>query len=67
MTDPFGHKQPGSWHVHSDIDPRWNKSGRAEDIVVTQGGCKAMRDWIAKCRRRYGTPPKDCTHGCMKD
>jgi hypothetical protein len=67
MVDPFGNQQPGSWSVHSDTDPRWNKSGRADDIVVTDGGCRAMKNWIIKCKRKYGTPPKDCYQQCMKD
>jgi hypothetical protein len=60
-------KRPGSWYVHSDKDARWNKHGRAEHLVVTAGGCKDMQDWIAECIEKYGAPPDDCVHGCMKD
>jgi len=61
----FGPKM-GTWWVHSKKDPRWNKEGRAKGLVC-MGGPAEMEAWIEKCTKKYGKPPKDCTHGFMKD
>ena len=56
----------GTWDVHSEKDPRWNKSGRAFG-AVTAGGPSEMREWIERCLRDFGDPPDDCTYGFFKD
>jgi hypothetical protein len=61
----FGPKE-GTWVVHSDIDPRWNKSGRGYGLVCT-GGPDEMHDWIKECKDKYGEVPKDATMSFMKD
>lgn len=50
----------GSWSVHSESDPRWNKSGRT-------GGPDEMGKWIEKCKNKYGDPPDDTTMGFLRD
>ena len=62
----FGPKM-GTWSVHSDIDPRWNKTGRSEGLICT-GGPADMRAWIDECYKRFGPKcPADCTYSFMKD
>ena len=56
----------GSWSVGSKSDPRWNKSGRGFGSALL-GGPKEMRDWIEKCRKKYGEPPKDASMSFWKD
>ena len=56
----------GSWSIHSNLDPRWNKSGRAKGLCVL-GGPQEMRDWIEGCKKKYGKPPEDATESFMKD
>lgn len=63
----FGHiiARAGSWWIHSDIDPRWNASGR--DIV---GSGYAGDDAYAKLKEldeKLGARPKDLKIGYMKD
>ena len=61
----FGPKL-GTWSVHSEKDPRWNKSGRGYGLV-TSGGPQEMRDWIEKCKEEFGDPPDDATESFWKD
>jgi len=61
----FGPKM-GSWSVHSESDPRWNKSGRGYGLV-TSGGPREMQEWIDECIEKYGDPPEDATRSFMKD
>lgn len=61
----FGPKM-GTWYVHSDKDPRWNKTGRACGLVC-DGGPQDMKDWIKECREKYGDPPDDAVEGFYKD
>lgn len=61
----FGPKM-GSWQVHSDKDPRWNKLGRSYGLV-TGGGPLEMREWIKECNKKYGDPPDDTKQNFMKD
>lgn len=61
----FGPKM-GTWSVHSEIDPRWNKSGRGYGLV-TSGGPIKMQKWIKKCIKKFGEPPSDVTEGFWKD
>ena len=61
----FGPKM-GSWLVHSEEDPRWNSSGRAEGLVC-QGGPLEMQAWIEHCKAVFGDPPKDASMSFMKD
>ena len=61
----FGPKM-GSWEVHSDIDPRWNKSGRAIGYAMG-GGPIEMQEWIKQCTENYGLPPDDATEEFWKD
>lgn len=56
----------GTWRVHSDLDPRWNKTGRGVGFV-TEGGPQEMKDWIKHCREEYGEPPPDCEESFHKD
>ena len=56
----------GTWQVHSEIDSRWNNSGRGYGLVSTCG-TQDLKDWLAECRKLYGDPPKDCTHSFHKD
>ena len=56
----------GSWSVHSESDPRWNKSGRASGLVCDDGP-PDMKAWIEKCKKKYGEPPADCFKSFMKD
>ncbi len=56
----------GTWMVHSDSDPRWNKSGRGEGLV-TSGGPQDMKNWIEECKKNYGEPPDDATREFWKD
>jgi hypothetical protein len=65
MCGMFGPKM-GSWSVHSDIDPRWNKEGRAKGLVC-MGGPQELRDWIEECKKKYGKAPDDATMTFMKD
>ena len=61
----FGLKK-GTWWVHSEKDPRWNKSGSGFGLVIG-GGPREMHDWIEECKKKYGEPPDDATMGFMKD
>lgn len=61
----FGPKM-GSWSVHSDSDPRWNKSGRGLGLVTT-GGPEEMQQWLEECRKNFGEPPEDATQSFYKD
>lgn len=61
----FGPKE-GSWYVHSESDPRWNKSGRGFGLVC-EGGPSEMKDWIEHCKKEFGKVPDDATQGFMKD
>lgn len=61
----FGPKM-GTWSVHSESDPRWSQSGRAEGLVCL-GGPKEMRDWIQECIDKFGDPPADGTESFTKD
>ena len=56
----------GTWTVHSDINPRWNKSGRGYGLV-TEGGPDEMKGWIKECRKNFGEPPRDTTQSFWKD
>ena len=55
----------GTWRVHSDIDPRWNNSGRAYGDAIL--GPTEMNDWIEKCKKEYGEVPEDGTVSFWKD
>ncbi len=61
----FGPKL-GTWTVHSDIDPRWNKTGRGYGLVCT-GGPQEMKEWIEECKKNFGEVPDDATHEFWKD
>jgi len=61
----FGPKM-GTWSVHSDKDPRWNKSGRGSGLA-TSGGPPEMGEWIRECTEKYGSPPEDTTEAFWKD
>ena len=61
----FGPKL-GTWWVGSITDPRWNKDGQGYGLVCA-GGPSEIRDWIDKCKEKYGDPPKDLNIGFMKD
>jgi hypothetical protein len=58
--------RPGSWWLHSDINPRWNTNGRSD----CTGGfemppeCKTK---FEKLKKVLGKPPKDLEFGYMKD
>ena len=56
----------GSWSVHSDTDPRWNKEGRDYGLVCN-GGPRVMRDWVDHCKKTLGEIPEDCTSSFYKD
>lgn len=56
----------GTWTVHSKIDPRWNKSGRARGLCCL-GGPREMQDWIDECKKGFGEPPDDATKSFLKD
>jgi len=60
----FGPKL-GGWYVHSDSDPRWNKSGEGYGLVCT-GGPDEMQQWIDECTKKYGEPPEDAVKGFTK-
>lgn len=61
----FGPKM-GTWTVHSDDDPRWNCTDKAEGLVC-EGGPQEMKDWVDRCTKLYGAPPDDLTVGFIKD
>jgi hypothetical protein len=61
----FGPKM-GTWWVHSDKDPRWNKTGRGYGLV-TSGGPSEMHDWIKFCKENYAPIPDDAEMGFEKD
>ena len=54
----------GTWRVHSEIDPRWNNSGRSFDDTTY---IPEMSEWIDKCFKEFGNPPKDATRSFWKD
>jgi hypothetical protein len=56
----------GTWTVHSDLDPRWNKVGRGEG-AITSGGPEGIKDWIKQAGELYGEKPKDLTWSFWKD
>lgn len=61
----FGPKM-GTWTVHSDSDPKWNKSGRAVGLVCLDGP-DDMHAWIKECHEKFGKCPADCTYSFFKD
>lgn len=61
----FGPKM-GTWSVHSDKDPRWNKTGRGYGLV-TSGGPPEIDEWIKECTEKYGDLPEDATKEFWKD
>lgn len=56
----------GTWWVDCKSDPRWNNSGRGYGLVCN-GGPGELSEWIEKCKKEYGEPPKDAHMGFMKD
>lgn len=56
----------GTWEVHSESDPRWNKSGRAKGLC-SAGGPQEMKDWVAECLEKLGEPPDDAVMSFEKD
>jgi hypothetical protein len=56
----------GTWFVHSETDPRWNKSGRNEGLV-TCGGPEEMQEWIDYCMKEFGDVPDDAAKAFYKD
>lgn len=61
----FGPKM-GTWEVHSEKDPRWNKLGRGYGLI-TSGGPIEIQEWIKECKEKYGDPPSDTTQSFWKD
>lgn len=61
----FGPKL-GTWETYSVENKKWNKSGRGYGLV-TMGGTQEMKDWIEKCNKKYGQPPKDLMVSFWKD
>lgn len=62
----FGPK-PGSWYLYSEIDPRWDATGRCEDLVVTAGMPKECREKLEDLKQKLGDQPEDLEYGVMKD
>ena len=62
----LGRAKIGTWSVHSDLDPRWNKSGRKE-WLCSAGYPPEVKAWIKECEAKYGKFPKDATYEFMKD
>ena len=62
----FGDKS-GSYWVHSDIDPRWNKSFRTDNLVFSNGIPEAGKQWIENCKEQFGNKPSDLSWGGIKD
>lgn len=56
----------GTWWIHSDEDPRWNKEGRGYGLV-SSGGPDELFDWLDECKQKFGKQPDDLTVGFMKD
>jgi hypothetical protein len=61
----FGPKM-GTWWVRSELDPRWNKTGRGMGLVCC-GGPTEFQEWIEECKKEYGNPPEDAECGFWKD
>ena len=57
----------GSWWFRSKKDPRWNRDGRSEFMVVTAGMCSEAKEALQAMKRRLGKQPSDLEYGCMKD
>ena len=57
----------GSWWLRSKKDPRWNRDGRSEFMVVTAGMCSEAEAALKEMKSRLGKVPKDLEYGCMKD
>jgi hypothetical protein len=62
----FGYTSTGSWWLTSKKDPRWNTHGNSSFV----GGfemCDEAKEKLEVLKLKYGKPPKDLTHGYMKD
>jgi len=56
----------GSWYIHSDIDPRWNASGRCY-LLFSVGMPSEVQTKLEELKKLYGEPPVDLEWGGMKD
>ena len=61
----FGPRK-GVWSVYSKSDPRWNKSGEGYGLVAA-GGAIEQKEWLKKCREKYGKEPNDLEMSFYKD
>ena len=67
MADFFGHAQPGTWTVSSVIDPRWDGSGRVDDLVITAGHPQEVQDFVKMKEEELGERPADLFLEMKKD
>jgi len=54
------------WSLQSELDPRWNASGKYEG-TLTDGKPKAAMDHLENCMKDYGAYPKDLVYCTMKE
>ena len=59
--------QPGSWGFSSKKNPKWNRQGRADCMLVLAGMCPEAKAALREMKRRLGKPPRDLVYSCMKD
>ncbi len=67
MADFFGDNQPGTWFFSSKTDPRWNGSGRVDDMVITAGPPQEAKDFLEAKKDEFGELPNDLTFSMLKD
>jgi hypothetical protein len=67
MADFFGDNQPGTWAFSSASDPRWNGSGRVDDLVITAGPPQEAKDFLEAKKKELGEFPKDLRISMYKD
>lgn len=54
----------GSWHIESNFDKRWNKSGRG---YIGFGCCPEAEEAVEELKKKYGDPPEDLKMSYWKD
>jgi hypothetical protein len=59
-------KYPGTWWVYSEKDPRWNRLGHVDSLVMGSRP-KEAQEAIEALKKKYGKVPPDLTVQYDKD
>ena len=59
--------RPGTAGFASKKDPRWNRSVRLPNLVVTADWPPEVKQLLDRLKQELGEPPDDLEYWCMKD